>query len=282
MAVRQCSMGIGHYPPDGPPTGAVTVPIPLRSALERRRMLPLSSRGARPAGDPTTKGEHDPDPCPLHRAPLHPRAGGDHISRPRRDFVGCAGHPQRARTQPDSDGMGVQRLHVRVRRVRDSERLARRRHRSPQGAHAHRPVVVGVHHAHRRGVELRLAAGGPLPVRRRRGRRVSQHLPELLELVPRLGTRQRAWRDLHGHTARRGARAAAHRLADGRDRMAGSVRRVRRHRCGVVRLLEPVVQGRSGDPSGSQRRGTGDHHARSARARGHCLPSAGASCCPAT
>ncbi len=282
MAVRQCSMGTGHYPPDGRPAVAVTVPIPLRSVPERRRMLPLSSRGACPAGDQTTKGEHDPDPCPFHRAPLHPRAGGHHLSRPRRDFLGCAGHPQRARTEPDSDGVGVQRLHVRIRRIRDPERLAGRRHRSTQGAHAHRAVVVGVHHAHRRGVELRLAAGGPLPVRRRRGRRVPQHLPKFRELVPGRRTRQRARRDLHGDTARRGARAVAHRRAHGRDRMAGGIRRVRRDRCGVVRLLEPLVQGRSGDASGRQRRGTGHHRARSAAAPGAAGLRLAASCCPAT
>ena len=78
--------------------------------------------------------------------------------------------------------------------------MAGRRHRSAPRADAHRAVVVGVHHAHRGGAGLPVAGRHPVPVRRRRGGRVSERGAELLAVVP-------------GARARHGQRRAVLRLA---------------------------------------------------------------------
>ena len=105
---------------------------------------------------------------------------------------------------------------------------------------------------------------------------------ELLELVPDRRTRQCARRDLHGHAARRRAGAAADRAVDGGDRLAGRVRRVRRHRRRLVRVLAAMVQGRSGHAPVGQRGGARNHPARAAAARQPCRRSGGGSSCRAT
>ena len=82
--------------------------------------------------------------------------------------------------QPErsADGMGVQRVHVCVCGVRDSERMAGRCLWPAQGPGAHRPVVVGVHDGHRAGLEFRVrwssrvfssASEKPAPFRISRG-----------------------------------------------------------------------------------------------------------------
>ena len=74
--------------------------------------------------------------------------------------------------------------------VRGAQRLAGRSLRGAADADPHRRVVVGDDRCHRRRSGRRLAARGALPVRRRRGRLLSEHGARLLALAA--GARARA------------------------------------------------------------------------------------------
>ena len=88
--------------------------------------------------------------------------------------------------------------------VRDPDRALGRPARRAQRAHAHRELVVGVHAADRRRVELRVAARHALPVRRRRSRRVPVHGARDVALDPAARARHR-----QGHLLRRRVRLSA-------------------------------------------------------------------------
>ena len=113
-----------------------------RTPRRRRRDTGTSTTSIARA---TSRGVHEPHTRALHRPPLHAGARDHHVSRSRRDLVGRAGHSRRARPEPDPDGMGLQRLHLRLRGLRNPERMDGRRDRPAQGPDTDRPVVVGVH-----------------------------------------------------------------------------------------------------------------------------------------
>ena len=117
-------------------------------------------------------------------------------------------------------GLGGRHLRVVVRAVRDPVGRARRSHRSAQGAHAHRAVVVGVHQPHRTGVELLPAARHALRVRHGRGGRVPERVLEHLALVPAGGASACAWHRVDGEPRRRRADATAGRADRRRMGMA--------------------------------------------------------------
>ncbi len=96
------------------------------------------------------------------------------------------------------DERGVQRVHAGVFAVRGALGMARRRQGAAPRADADRAVVVGLHHADRGRAGLSIAGRDPLPVRRGRGGRVSEHGAQLVALVPAPRARPRQRR----HAAR--------------------------------------------------------------------------------
>ena len=112
-----------------------------------------------------------------------------------------------ARFQPlaDPDELRLQRLHARLRHLRDPDRVVGRPRRQPPRPRPHRRLVVHLHHAQRRGLQLRLAAGRAPALRSRRGRRLAQRRARLLPLDPGRRARHRA-----GHLLRRRASLRRH------------------------------------------------------------------------
>ena len=105
----------------------------------------------------------------LHRPRLHLRRRSAH--------AGGSGH------RPGRMGMGDGHVHAVVLPLRDSHRRAGRSHRPAARAHPDRAVVVGVHLADRRGLELRPAPRHAVLLRRRRGGRVPQRVDRRVALV---------------------------------------------------------------------------------------------------
>ena len=169
---------------------------------------------------------------------------------------------------PDAhaDGLCVQRVLSVVRAVRDSHRLVGRQGRHPQSPDAHRLLVVGVYGADRLCVQLFVAAGDPLSVRRGRGRRVAQRGAHVLALVPAPRSRNGAGHVFHGRAPRWRAHAA-HRYRDARvHELADVVRRVRLDRVRLGVLLVPMVS-RHARPTPRRQRSRARVHRRRQRSR---------------
>ena len=122
---------------------------------------------------------------------------------------GGAAHAGGARDRRHRLGLGHRHLHLRLLRVRDSDRHDGRPPRPAPRADAHRRVVVGVHHPDRHGDRLPPAAPHPVPVRRGRGRRVSERLDRGGAMVPAGAARHDVGREPDGQPDRRRHRAAA-------------------------------------------------------------------------
>ena len=180
-------------------------------------------------------------------------------------------------------GHRVQRVHARLLAVRDPVGLARRRHRSPPRADAHRAVVVGVHDADRRGRGVSIAHRHAVPVRRRRGRRVPEHVARALPVVSRSASAGRPTACMFFGSRVGGMlsvpdRAAAHRplgmAAELRDRSARSVWCGRRRGSPGTAIARPSTRrSRRASSRGLNRTGV----ARAGRAGGRTLEHAVAS-----
>src|SRR5438093_11429692 len=129
--------------------------------------------------------------------------------------------------------MGLQRLHPGLRDIRGAERLAGRHDRTAKGAHSNRSMVVRVYDGHRTGVELRIAADLSILVQRWGSRRVSEHIQELLALVPDQRAGPGARHHFYGNASGRGSGSAACRRSDCGVRLEGELL--------DLRLARPVL-----------------------------------------
>src|SRR5262245_7349416 len=86
--------------------------------------------------------------------------------------------------------------------------MAWRYGRAAQSSHSYRAVVVGIHHGDRSCMESLVPPSFPISIRRRRSRRIPEHFPELLRLVPAEGTWTRPRHPVHGHAAGRSSHTA--------------------------------------------------------------------------
>ena len=104
-----------------------------------------------------------------------------------------------------------------------------------------RHVVVDLHRSHWRRLELRELVGGAVPVRRRRGGRVSGLRARVLQLAARVGARPGAGRQFFRVAPRGSVRAPRRRVArDGRG-MEICIPDSRRHRRALGAGLVVVV-----------------------------------------
>ena len=179
-----------------------------------------------------------------------------------------------------ADGLGLHLVHPRLRHLRDPHGALGRPPRRRLRAHAHRELVVGVHAAHRRRVQLRLAACHPLPVRRRRSRRIPVRGARALALGAAARTRYRE-RHLLLRRLRIGGADHLHReRAAALHELAHHPARVRLRGIRVGHRLEALVPRRAHRPPGRQRRRTRADHRRPHAGRSRIRPASrtGAAC----
>src|SRR5215813_5175928 len=129
------------------------------------------------------------------------RADRHHLSRPLVHFFGDAAGRRRIQAHAGSERLGFQRVHVRIRGVRNSEWMAWRPVRRAIGFDAGCVVVVGVHGPDRGGLRLQVAARHPVTFRRGRSGRFPEHRAGSLALVPatRAGARDERLIRRFGH-----------------------------------------------------------------------------------
>ena len=127
----------------------------------------------------STKPENTPNRNERHINQAHPRAlqsrghgglaGNGHLSQPGMHFQARTRHHAKSGAFKDPDGMGVQPLRRFICRFRSSGRVVGGPDRDPQTADCYRFVVVGIHDGDCGGNRLRVHAGRPVSLRRRRG-----------------------------------------------------------------------------------------------------------------
>jgi hypothetical protein len=150
------------------------------------------------------------------------------------------------------DGMGFQRLHIGVCDLRNSQRPARRHHRTEKSADANCPVVVGIHDGDRRSLELHFAPRIPLSIRSRRSRGISECISKFFTMVSNQGARAGAWHHFHGHAARRRIGSTDGRRSHCSDWMAGELLGFWNSRSVLGNPVVAMVPRRSCQPSRSQ------------------------------
>ena len=148
----------------------------------------------------------------------------------------------------------------RLRPVRDSHRLVGRPGRHAEGPDANRVLVVRVHRADRLRVQLFIAGGDSVSVRRRRSRRVAERRADVFAVVPAAGARHGAGHVLHGRAPLRRIDADA---GDGAARVHGLAVVVRPVRVDRLRLGVGLVSVVSRFAGGASRRRRGRARRRS-------------------
>ena len=137
--------------------------------------------------------------------------------------------------------MDVQRVHLRVCVLRDTERVARRCDGTAANDDAHRHLVVGVYDGDGIGVELRSSASDEISIRCRRSWRVSNNLAKFFAMVSQARSWQCSWRFIHGHALRGCARAATGCCDHGSRRLEDVILYFRHSRRHLERVLVEVV-----------------------------------------
>ena len=204
---------------------------------------------------------------PLPRRRLCRRLGRRDL--PRSHLHLDAGAVDHARPVADEarDELRLQRLRRRLRRLRGAVGLVGRARRDAARADADRLLVVRLHHRDGGRVELYQHAGDPVPLRRRRGRRVAERGAHVLAVDPGARARARPGRLLRRRVPGRRPDAGAGGRARAAARLARRLRLLRPGRLRLGRRLVSLVPRRTGRASRRRpRRARADH--RRARRRG--------------
>ena len=180
-----------------------------------------------------------------------------HLSRPRQHLDRGAPDQQGIRLRQGHDGLHLQRLRLGLCAVPGPRRLAVRSLRRARRADRRRRLLVDHDRRHRRGVQRRLVHRRSLPVRRRRGRRLSRRDARHAAVVSAARTRLGAGRHAQRQPARRRDRAADRGADHERVRLAAGVLHLRRGRTVVVvvvglELPQPARRARPGEQGGAR------------------------------
>ena len=219
------------------------------------------------------------DTRPVRRSLLRHRARRHSVHRSRLHLMVHAGHPGRTRARGGGarrcGRLDFQRLHDRVRAVRDANGLAGRPIWTANDARTCRALVVLLHRRDGVGLEPRVTHRGAVPLRDGRGRMLPESHARLLDVAAPRGKGTWTKHSLARREMGRRVHAAACRRRTVGGVVAGVVLDLRVARRGVGRRFLPLVSRRTGRSSVGQRSRARD--ARRESARGPPRPSTRAS-----
>ena len=181
---------------------------------EGRGRVESRSRGLPPRGYPSSRfilvdGVEETCEIPPSRLGAPHPAVRDHLHRPRVHFRGGTPHPGSVAHRSSGLGVGDGDVHALLWHLRDSDRRPGGSDWPATRVDARGAVVVGLHVAHRHGVELLPAPDCQIVLRRRRGRCVSKRRNRRLPLVSCHAAREHVRRAADGEPDWRRDSAAA-------------------------------------------------------------------------